>query len=74
MAAFLGVADYIYASHAFPSVQRASVGNLIDRLAGYREHGADYNLVFIGDSRTYCGMHAELIDPLLKTVDRFLRT
>jgi hypothetical protein len=67
MAVFLGVADYIYASHAFPSIQPASVGNLPERLAWYREHAEDYNLVFIGDSRTYCGMHAELIDPLLKT-------
>jgi hypothetical protein len=67
MAAFLGAADYIYASHAFPSVRPASVGSLPERLAWYRERAADYNVVFIGDSRTYCAMHGELIDPLLKT-------
>ena len=65
--ACLGVADFIYGSSAFTPVQPAPVGNLTDRAAWYRGHTADYNLVFLGDSRTYCAMHPELIDPLLNT-------
>ena len=28
----------------------------------YRQHAADYDLVFVGDSRTYCGFHPESLD------------
>jgi hypothetical protein len=33
--------------------------------AWYQAHAGDYNLMFIGDSRTYNGIHAEMLDPLL---------
>lgn len=33
----------------------------------YLRHTQDYDLLFLGDSRTFCGLHPELIDPLLGT-------
>jgi hypothetical protein len=33
----------------------------------YRDHAAGYNLIFLGDSRTYCNIHPFRIDPLLGT-------
>lgn len=66
---FLGLSDYWYAEAFFPPVQPTSAGTrgLIDRLAWYKSHTSDYNLVFVGDSRTYCDIHPELLDPLLHT-------
>lgn len=40
---------------------------LQNRFAYYEDHRDDFNLIFLGDSRTYCGMHPERIDPLLGT-------
>ena len=72
----LGAADYFYARAFFPTVQptQAGVTSLINRLAWYAAHSADYNLVFLGDSRTYCGIHAELLDPTLGTSSLNLAT
>jgi hypothetical protein len=69
VAAFLGLADYWYARAFFPPVMPASAGvtNLINRLAWYKAHRSDYNLVFVGDSRTFTDIHPELLDPLLHT-------
>ncbi len=33
------------------------------RTAYYRADPARYDMVFLGDSRTYCGIHSDLIDP-----------
>jgi hypothetical protein len=33
----------------------------------YESHADEFNLVFLGDSRTYCGIHPDLLDPLLST-------
>lgn len=33
----------------------------------YELHANDFDLVFLGDSRTYCGIHSFLIDPQLGT-------
>ena len=40
---------------------------VIGRAEWYKAHANDFNLVFLGDSRTYCGVHSFLIDPLLGT-------
>jgi hypothetical protein len=37
------------------------------RTAFYEQHKSEYDLVFLGDSRTYCGIHPELIDLELGT-------
>ncbi|HZT86950.1 MAG TPA: hypothetical protein VFA12_03205 [Stellaceae bacterium] len=69
VACFLTATDFLYARRFISPVQPMSTGStgLVNRMAWYREHLNDYNLVFVGDSRTYCGMHPELIDPLLNT-------
>jgi hypothetical protein len=33
----------------------------------YRKHASEYNLIFVGDSRTYCGMAPDVLDPMLHT-------
>ena len=38
-----------------------------DRVAYFEQHSAAYDVVFLGDSKTYCGIHPEFIDPLLGT-------
>ncbi len=35
------------------------------KLRNYAKQAEQYDLIFIGDSRTYCGFHPEIIDPLL---------
>jgi hypothetical protein len=42
-------------------------GGLREKLASYRLHAETYDLVFVGDSRTYCAMHPDLVDPRLGT-------
>ena len=37
------------------------------RVMDYAANPDRYDLVFIGDSRTYCGIHPEYLDPLLGT-------
>jgi hypothetical protein len=41
--------------------------SLTTKLSDYAAHRQDYDIVFIGDSRTYCGIHVELLDPMLST-------
>ena len=64
---FLSGADYFYARANFPAVEPNPVGvtSLTNRLAWYRQHVSNYDLIFLGDSKTYCGIHPELLDPLL---------
>lgn len=40
-------------------------GPLEDKLAYYHEHKADFDLILLGDSLTFTGLHPEFIDPLL---------
>jgi hypothetical protein len=42
-------------------------GGLREKLASYRLHAETYDLVFVGDSRTYCAMHPDLVDDRLGT-------
>lgn len=37
------------------------------RVEAWKRHADEYNLVFVGDSRTYCGIHPDLIDKQLGT-------
>ena len=37
---------------------------LMRKVKYYQEHANNYNLLFIGDSRTYCGIHPDLLDPI----------
>jgi hypothetical protein len=69
MGIIFGAADYLFAQNSFPAVQPVQAGTnpLINRLAWYESHLNDYNLIILGDSRTYCGVHAELLDPMLGT-------
>lgn len=41
--------------------------SLPQKMAYYKKHAAEYDLVFLGDSRTYCGVHPHLVDELLGT-------
>jgi len=41
--------------------------SLKGRLAYYDLHKEEFDLVWIGDSRTLCGMHPDRLDPLLNT-------
>lgn len=42
-------------------------GNLYNKTAFYKREAETFDLVFLGDSRTYCAMHPDVIDPILKT-------
>ncbi|MBI2190707.1 MAG: hypothetical protein HYU36_01825 [Planctomycetes bacterium] len=39
--------------------------NALEKVAAYRQHASDFDLLFVGDSRAYCAMHPERLDPLL---------
>lgn len=64
---FLVVAVFICVGVALIWGRSASQsgGNLIQKLAYYKAHGDQFDTVFLGDSRTYCGLHPEQLDPLL---------
>lgn len=42
-------------------------GSPLQKAEYYRRNAARFNLLFLGDSRTYCGMHPSTIDPILGT-------
>ena len=42
-------------------------GSLVQKMDAWEQDPARYDLVFIGDSRTYCAMHPDHLDPLLGT-------
>lgn len=44
-----------------------ATGELRARLAAYLDRPTDHDLLFLGDSRTYCGLHPDRLDPLLGT-------
>lgn len=41
-------------------------GDLKHKVRAYQQAATHYDLVFIGDSRTYCGIHPHRLNPLLK--------
>jgi len=51
------------------AVPPSPTGSLRARVRAYQEHPEReaFDLIFVGDSRTYCGMHPDLMDPLLDT-------
>lgn len=56
--------------HALRQARRPALdpaGDLPDKTAFYLAHAGSYNLIFLGDSRAYCALHPELLDPLLGT-------
>ncbi len=42
-------------------------GSPMQKAEYYRRHASDFDVIFLGDSRTYCGLHPSEIDPLLGT-------
>jgi hypothetical protein len=48
-------------------VTPSPIGEIRPKVAYYQEHASDFNLIFLGDSRTYCAFHPERLDPLLGT-------
>ncbi|MFD2235310.1 hypothetical protein [Phaeospirillum tilakii] len=68
-AAATGMALTLHRPWQVPAVQPVAGGDrgVIERAAFYRQASGRYDLVFLGDSRTYCGIHPELIDPILGT-------
>jgi hypothetical protein len=52
---------------AIRSIDPDPAGSLREKLASYREHATEFDLVFVGDSRTYCAMHPDIIDGRLGT-------
>lgn len=52
-------------THAPPQPVAGGDQELPNRFAYYEAHRDDFDLIFLGDSRTYCGIHPERIDPLL---------
>jgi hypothetical protein len=66
MALLLCLAEILYFNFSFPRrLTSAATTELINRVRWYQAHAGDYNLIFIGDSRTYTDVHPELLDPLL---------
>lgn len=54
-----------YKNHGQPTLAYAAnpAGPLPEKKAYYIEHRDDYDALFLGDSRTLCGMHPDFIDP-----------
>jgi hypothetical protein len=61
--------SFCYFEICVPGPTRTPSGTVgvTDRLPWYLKHRKDFDLVFLGDSRTYCGIHPGLIDPQLHT-------
>src|ERR1041385_5695423 len=51
--------------HAYKQPELSPVGLPHQRLNWYCEHRSEFDLLWIGDSRTYCAMDPQLTDPLL---------
>lgn len=47
--------------------QPTPVGSVLQKLNSYVESSEQYDLLFVGDSRTYCGLDPQEIDPKLGT-------
>lgn len=66
---FFASISTLYYKTYFPVQAPTSSGSegVIARMAWYKTNAKDFDLVMLGDSRTYCGIHSFLIDPLLKS-------
>jgi len=42
-------------------------GSLVQKMAYYRQNPARFDTLFLGDSRTFCALHPEALDPKLGT-------
>lgn len=62
-------AALLFARQNAPSETPTEGGDrsLTERMAFFRKEASRYDLVFIGDSRTYCGIHPEVLDRRLGT-------
>ncbi len=49
------------------SFQLGQICKMPDKMVWYRHHARECDLIFLGDSRTYCAFDPEGIDPLLGT-------
>ena len=61
-----------YALNQFlPSMERISKyrdkPGLHAKIAHYKQHAGEYNVIYVGDSRTYCGIAPDLLDKALGT-------
>jgi len=65
-AAWLTINLALYAVET-SGLRQDPAGTLTQKMSFFAHHAADYDLVFVGDSRTYCAMHPDLIDPRLGT-------
>lgn len=61
------VSCLLYAKNKRTAFAPSPISNLPGKTAFYLGHANDYDLVFLGDSRTFCTMQPELLDPLLGT-------
>ena len=52
---------------AHPPTPSLTAGPLEDKLSFYELHKSEFNLILLGDSLTYTGLHPEFIDPELGT-------
>lgn len=58
-------------NQVLPSMERISPyrekPGLHAKIAHYRKHAAEYNVIYVGDSRTYCGIAPDQLDKALGT-------
>ncbi len=59
------VSCLLYAKNKRVVSAPSPISNLPGKTAFYLSHAGEYDLVFLGDSRTFCTMQPELLDPLL---------
>lgn len=71
LVAFTTIVSLREAHKAVPSLVDICVGvcpgALADKLAYYSDHKSEFNVILLGDSLTYTGLHPEFIDPELGT-------
>lgn len=65
--AYLGISTGYYYVSEGKWTKVGLDGPLDHKLRYYQEHAHEYDVVFIGDSRTYCDIHPDLFDAYLGT-------
>lgn len=72
LASLFAITTIISLTTTHPSVARL-IGypfydvSMADKLAYYRQHKTEFDLILLGDSLTYTGLHPEFVDPALGT-------
>lgn len=56
---------YLIALRLFSLEAPSSTGNAAEKIAWYGRHRGAYDLLFVGDSRTYTDIQPDVLDPLL---------